>query len=295
MSLALVVAVLLSAPPDDAAYERQYAEVIKRTAANDSKGAIALCRSVLEERPHDRKFVLMLATLFETTKVPPVEQIAFVEGELANDPSGLPELYAYLGTAQERDGELAKAETAYRKGILRLPKDGDLHFSLGRLLLEQQRLAEAEPVLQRAAQLNPAWATPWDVAARALEANGKPLAALMARARAVLLEPGGIVAKLAARSLVPLLTKAGAGPRDAKRSEGAFFVAAFSGLVQSAAEVKDPFMQDAVSPFVEAKAQGLLEAVSWRMRSATDDPEAIAWLKSHPAEHKKVDALLPRP
>ncbi len=62
--------------------------------------------------------------------------------------TGLAALYNAMGRNAEAEREL-------REGIERAPRQGDLHYSLGLLLVEEKRLAEAAQELGRAAELLP--------------------------------------------------------------------------------------------------------------------------------------------
>ena len=54
-----------------------------------------------------------------------------------------------------QQGRNDEAETLLREGIDRTPEEGELHYSLGLLLAEEQRLEEAATSLGRAAELIP--------------------------------------------------------------------------------------------------------------------------------------------
>ena len=61
------------------------------------------------------------------------------------DPFFLPVRFN-LATLLNRQGRNAEAESVLRAGIDRVPDDGELHYSLGLLLAEEQRLDEAPRV-----------------------------------------------------------------------------------------------------------------------------------------------------
>ncbi|MBU0616890.1 MAG: tetratricopeptide repeat protein, partial [Planctomycetes bacterium] len=63
--------------------------------------------------------------------------------------------YANLGLAYRRQGDLAKADEVYRRGIEQCPNYDGLHQNLAQLLLKQGRLEEAIAEFRAAARLNP--------------------------------------------------------------------------------------------------------------------------------------------
>ena len=95
-----------------------------------------------------------------------------------------------LATLLNRQGRNAEAETVLRDGIERAPGDGELHYSLGLLLAEEQRLEEAADSLGRAAALIPARARVAYNHGLALETLGR-----LAAAEAAFLEANGRAAR----------------------------------------------------------------------------------------------------
>ena len=66
-----------------------------------------------------------------------------------------PEIYVYLGAANERLGQREAATEAYKAAIARQPQLFVAEFSLGRLLLDGSQAAEAAAHLRRATELQP--------------------------------------------------------------------------------------------------------------------------------------------
>jgi len=70
------------------------------------------------------------------------------------DPDFLP-ARVNLGNLYNQMGRNADAERVFRDAIVRSPTNGELHYSLGLLLAEEQRLSEAGEELGKAARLLP--------------------------------------------------------------------------------------------------------------------------------------------
>ncbi len=70
-------------------------------------------------------------------------------------PTGPVEAYFMLGQVEERLGQAARAETAYRDAAARAPERADVAFALGKLLEAQGRKDEAMALFRRVIALAP--------------------------------------------------------------------------------------------------------------------------------------------
>lgn len=70
-------------------------------------------------------------------------------------PNGPVEAYFMLGQVEERLGQPARAETAYRDAAARAPERADIAFALGKLLEAQGRKDEAAVLFRRVIALTP--------------------------------------------------------------------------------------------------------------------------------------------
>jgi tetratricopeptide (TPR) repeat protein len=87
--------------------------------------------------------------------------------------------------AAEEAGDLATAETLYRR-VMRLdPKDAAPAFNLGNILRQIGRIADAEAAYRRAVRADPAFAAGWHNLADLLDDNGRPAEAVECQQRAV--------------------------------------------------------------------------------------------------------------
>lgn len=321
---ALLVAVTLLAGPPKAEPEElkeQMSEAIRRHDGGDYAGAMTIYRGLLTKFPHHADVVYELSLSMRAAEVPSKEVIAFIEGELKSDVPQLPQVYSTLAAALDAEREFAKGEAALRKGLALEPENADLQFNLGINLCLQKRCAEAVGPLGKAVHLAPRWASTWYATAEAMTQAGHPARAFFATARFVAVEPDSARGQAAAQKLWPLLmggvTKkskkevtvgAAAGTENLgmsllaatrftedweKKSDGAFFAHALGEATQLQLELKaDPFYDDALALFAEAKKAGLVEALAWELRRAAGDAEAGTWFSAHRAEEKSLQRFL---
>jgi len=95
-----------------------------------------------------------------------------------------PEIYIYLGAANERLGDNTAAIESYRAALAQQPQAFVAELSLGRLLLATDEAAEAVKHLQRSIELDPEKAQPQLYMALALAKTGQKESAVAAAERA---------------------------------------------------------------------------------------------------------------
>lgn len=93
------------------------------------------------------------------------------------------------GQAHHQQGQLALATARYREVIARQPRNFDALHLLGLLSLQAGDAANAVPLLQRAAKVNPADAATQSLLGVALQSSGQPAASIEFFERAVRLQP----------------------------------------------------------------------------------------------------------
>ncbi|MDX1981809.1 MAG: tetratricopeptide repeat protein [Bryobacteraceae bacterium] len=107
-------------------------------------------RKVLEDQPGLYEAELNLGILLLRQKAAPEEAARLLESASGKKPKEYRPAF-YLGEAQSAAGEWLKAESAYRAALEAQPKSAEAAVGLARVLVKQNRLADAEPLYRLAA------------------------------------------------------------------------------------------------------------------------------------------------
>lgn len=144
----------------------------------------------------------------------PQERIAELEKELAANPAS--RQFYQLGELLRREGQLEEAVTVLRQGLSHHPRYVAAWVSLGRALLDLQKLCEARAAFREALQLDPQNPVAWRLLGEALLGLGERQEALHAFQHALTLVPGDEVLEEAVASLKAELSAPAAPPPPAE-------------------------------------------------------------------------------
>jgi len=117
-------------------------------------GAEEAYRAALKLRPEDAQLHLELATVYARSSEAPTRALAYAARAAELD-GELTEAWTLLGDLLEDQGDLAGAEEAWRAALSAAPGDCATATNLGRRLLEEGRLPEAESLLDQCLERDP--------------------------------------------------------------------------------------------------------------------------------------------
>ncbi len=167
VALATLAATGCSDGPDDAdpvdtapevaaePHDGRLDEALQRISAGDHAGGRELAERVLGERPGSARAEFVLALSFHKQKNYG-RALPHFERALAIGPTFEPfaTVHYFHGWCLYNLGELPRARAAFETHLGELPDEGDSHFALGLIALDEGRLDDATTRLERAIALN---------------------------------------------------------------------------------------------------------------------------------------------
>jgi tetratricopeptide (TPR) repeat protein len=193
----------------------------------------------------------------------------------------LGKFYLFIGNSLDELGRTDDAIEAFSDAAKVVTDDALIHFNLGAILVNSGKLAEAQPHLEKAIELNPTHSSSHYALAQAYFGQNKKIPGILATLRFLSLEPDSKRSQKAVANLDENLMDSEM-PEDFKLVQK---ISAINDLLKTELNKSNEgsFIEDHYSYFSFIQKNNLVPVFTYYIHQSVDR-EAAAWVEEHPKE-----------